>query len=148
MNALSKNCLFQNRLVYLGLLLYVFVGYTNRQIVNYIINPSFEVLITNTTTPNFPGAKFWGATDSSKFYGEPLSKNTTPPKVPLCGFTYQWPHSGDNHLIAKFYCTTCPGNIRGYPRNRLKQVLKANTSYCFSMYVNLSNQSTYGIDAI
>jgi hypothetical protein len=46
------------------------------------------------------------------------------------------------------FCSTCTSNKRGYPRNRLKQLLKANTDYCFSMYVNLANNSSYAIGSL
>jgi hypothetical protein len=130
-------------------LYFVFFYFTSSgQIANYINNAGFEELVTNTATPNFPAPKFWGATDSSKFFAEVLSKTFTPVQVPLCSYTYQWTRHGNNHIITKDYCPTCPNIKRGYPRNRLKQILKPNTSYCFSMYVNLSNQSTHAIDAL
>jgi len=120
----------------------------NSQIINYINNGGFEEVITNTSTPLFYSAKYWGATDSVKAYGELLSKITFPIKVPLCNYTYQWPRHGSNHLISLQYCPTCSFNKRGYPRNRLKHNLKAGEIYCVTIHVNLSNQSTYGIDAI
>ena len=97
----------------------------NSQIINYINNGGFEEVITNTSTPLFYSAKYWGATDSVKAYGELLSKITFPIKVPLCNYTYQWPRHGSNHLISLQYCPTCSFNKRGYPRNRLKHNLKA-----------------------
>ena len=118
------------------------------QIANYVNNGGFEELVTSTLTPFFPAPKFWGASDTAKSYGEVLSKTFSPIKVPLSSYTYQWTRHGNNHLIGLQYGPTFPNNKRGYPRNRLKQTLKSNTSYCFSMYVNLSNESTHAIDAL
>ncbi len=118
------------------------------QVVNYIGNGSFEEVETNTSIPSFRTVKFWAATDSLKFYGELLSSKILPIKVPSSSYTYQLPRTGNNHLIAQQFCTSCPIVKRGYPRNRLKHSLKANVEYCFSMYVNLSNESTHGIDAL
>jgi hypothetical protein len=132
---------------YLSVFVSLSVEVSFSQSINYINNGGFEVVFTVTSTP-FSYPKYWGATDSVKFYGELLSKITSPPKVPLCSYTYQWPRHGNNHLISLQYCPTCGSNIRGYPRNRLKQVLKANTLYCFTMYVNLSNESSHAIDAL
>ncbi len=121
------------------------------QVINYINNGGFEEVITSTSTPLFYHAKYWGSTDTNKIYGEPLSAVTSPIKVPKVNgniYIYQWPRTGNNDLGTTLYCPTCPSSPRGYPRNRLKQILKPNTAYCFSMYVNLANNSSYGIDAI
>ena len=146
--SLPDNIFFLRIKNWLTYLVFVtFCSKSNGQIINYVSNGGFEDVLTNTSTPLFYSAKYWGATDSVKYYGELLSKTIAPIKVPLCGYTYQWPRHGNNHLITTPYSTHIYNN-RGYPRNRLKQSLKSNKAYCFSMYVNLSNQSTYGIGAI
>jgi len=119
----------------------------NCQVINYVNNGSFEEALTNTSTPLFYSAKYWGGIDSTKYYGELLSRTTSPIKVPLCSYTYQWPKHGNNYLLTTIYSTFLYNN-RGYPRNRLKEKLVAGKAYCFSLYVNLSNNSTRGIDAI
>jgi hypothetical protein len=150
MRVLQKNCLLPNKNIQSkAILLFVLFWFNGHsQLVNYINNGGFEELVTNTATPNFPAPKYWGAADSSKAFAEVLSKTFAPVKVPLSGYTYQWPRHGNNDIISKFFCTSCPNTKRTYPRNRLKQTLKPNTEYCFSMYINLSNQSTHAIDAI
>lgn len=117
------------------------------QIINYISNGSFEEVLTNTSTPLFYSAKFWGGIDSSKYYGEVLSKITPPVKVPLSSYTYQEPRHGNNHIITTLY-SNGQNNNRGYPRNRLKTTLKSGKAYCYTMYVNLSNNSVTGVDRI
>src|SRR4051812_34785246 len=78
------------------------------QIANYINNGSFEEI----SIPPGWRAKYWGATDTNKVFGELLSKVIAPFKVPLCSYTYQWPRHGNNHLIGLQYCSTCPNNNR------------------------------------
>jgi hypothetical protein len=122
-------------------------GKSHAEIANYVNNGSFESVLTIPTSPHYL-PKFWSATDTTMIFGEVLSKINSPIKVPLSSYTYQWPKSGNNHLISLQYCSTCPYNKRGYPRNRLKQVLQAGKVYCVTMYVNLSNHSTHAISEI
>ena len=61
---------------------------------------------------------------------------------------YQFPRSGNN-LIAQcsHLCSSCTSDLsRAYLRNRLKIKLETGKSYCVKFYVNISNNSTYGID--
>src|SRR5690606_18713947 len=117
------------------------------QIINYISNGSFEEVLTSTSTPTFYSAKYWGGIDSLKYYGVTLSSVTAPVQVPLSSYTYQWPKEGFNHLITTLYSAS-QNNNRGYPRNRLKKKLETGKLYCFTMYVNLTNNSVNGLDAI
>jgi hypothetical protein len=51
-------------------------------------------------------------------------------------------------ILTTHYCdtSTCDAtNMRGYPRNRLKQSLKANAVYCVRFYVNIVNASTVDV---
>jgi len=118
---------------------------SNAQIANYVSNGGFEEYLNTTSTPL---AKYWGATDTTKVYGQLLSETLPPYLVPLSSYGYQWPRHGNNYLGTLLYCATCPYNKRGYPRNRLKRNLLQGQTYCVSIYVNLTNQSTHGIDAI
>lgn len=109
-------------------------------IANHVNNGSFEDYYFNLQ----PFPYYWNAIDSGKYCGElliPLNK------VPLSSYTYQWPYHGKNHFITSPYSINVNNN-RGYPRNRLKTTLKAGYTYCATMYVNLSDQSTHGIDAL
>ena len=126
------NFFYMNRFILINTLLILPFLKINCQVINYVNNGSFEEVVTSTSTPLLYYAKFWGATDTTQFFGETLSRTTVPIKVPLCSYTYQWPKSGNNDIISLQYCPTCPSNKRGYPRNRLKQLLKSNTAYCLS----------------
>jgi hypothetical protein len=112
------------------------IGYS--QITNYVHNGGFEL----HSKP--PGARaiHWSALDTGKYkyYGLLYGVYATPTQVPKNGFAYQWPRSGNNYFIFFVY-----GSSRGYPRNKLKGTLKPGVSYCISLYINLSDQSTHGI---
>ncbi len=119
-----------------------FSNLSNSQTANYVNNGGFEEYFMSGI---YSIPRYWGATDSLKPFGELL---TYPDRVPSSSYTYQWPRHGKNHLISLLYCPTCLSNKRVYSRNRLKKMLKAGETYCVSFYVNLSDQSTHGIDAI
>ena len=152
MKALPKNYSLKSKNLHIKkqcrhfivLALFLFSLFGKSQIANYVNNGGFEEVVTP------PGylPKFWGATDTTKLFGELLSKTIAPIRVPWSSFGYQWPRHGNNQWIGLQYCPTCNGNFRTYPRNRLKQVLVNGKTYCVKFYVNLSNQSTHGIDAI
>ena len=127
------------------LIFFVAFGLSNffvhgQNIGNYVSNGSFE---------EYKGtnAKYWNSIDSAgqHYLGFVL---TPPNDVPLCSYGYQWPKHGRNHFISLQYFPNSSGETRGYPKNRLKQNLQAGKEYCVKLYVNLSNQSTYGIDQI
>jgi len=142
----NKLCfLFKNKMGVLLILFFVNVNCTKSQIANYVNNGGFEV--PNSTNMQLP--KYWNAIDSNKFMGILLSEVISPFLVPSSSYTYQWPRHGKNFLIGTEYFTTCPNQTCvGYPRNKLKQTLQSGKTYCFKMYVNLSNQSSYAIDAL
>jgi hypothetical protein len=143
-----KNSSFINRFLYslrrniFYFLIVIDLKCFSQVICNYVNNGGFEEHIN---TSGLPIPKFWGATDSSKAFGELLSSVLPPYKIPNSSYTYQWPKNGNNILISLKYCPSCPYNKRTYPRNRLKQSLETGVVYCASMYVNLSNNSTHGI---
>jgi hypothetical protein len=117
------------------------------QLANYVNNGGFEIC-ANCEISAFKKPLYWDATDTNRFFGVLCSKKFSSPGVPLNSYTYQWPRHGDNYLGSQFFCPTCNYNTRGYPRNLLKQTLSAGHTYCFSMYVNLTNQSTHAIKEI
>jgi hypothetical protein len=121
-----------------------------QQIGNYVSNGSFETL--NFPYANYKGATYWESLDTNGF-GYHIF--TTSPSfsimmAPYCPSGFQYPLTGSNLLLTTFYCDTqtCGYDARGYPRNRLKQPLKANQTYCVKFHVVVVNNSTYGIDAI
>lgn len=143
---ISINLLKQKRL--LPFLLFCYLN-NQSQIVNYVNNGGFEVCRNCTGSQTFAYPKYWNAIDSNKFFGILCSATIAPYLVPLSSYTYQWPRHGNNFLITTQFFPTCSNQTCvGYPRTKLKQTLQAGNVYCFTMYVNLSNQSTHAIDAI
>ncbi len=119
------------------------------QLINYVNNGSFEVC---GNCPNyFPvlNAKYWNGIDSTKWYGMLVSALPPSNQVPLSSFTYQWPRTGNNFLLSTLLAISNSTNtIRGYPRNILRMQLKPGITYCVSFFINVTNNSTYGVDAV
>jgi hypothetical protein len=132
---------------------YLFFGLSflvrGQQIGNYVTNGSFEDYYSCYLPNHIAVAKGWRTVDSSLF-GPQLFLSTCYPNVPYTGFGFQWPRTGGNLFIAGFFCegTICSvTGGRGYIRNRLKSNLIQGKIYCVSFFVNISNNSQYGIDA-
>jgi hypothetical protein len=141
---LSKN--LNSRTIVVVLLFYSF--FLKAQIANYISNGSFEQ-ITNCNFPNdFKKVKSWRSIDSVS-YGNIIYQNVCYTFVPNGIFGYQWSRTGNAHVITSPLCVppACGPNNRGYARNRLKSTLIAGKTYCVKFYVNISDNSSYGIDA-
>lgn len=133
-------------LIVFFLISFVF-SFSQSNIGNYVNNGSFEALNSNSVSSYYNVVKYWPSLDTNK-YAYYLSTLMPPiANAPYAG-GFQYPRSGKNHISASFYCSTCFMNTRGYPRNRLKEFLKANTAYCVKFYVVLSNGATLGLDAI
>jgi Secretion system C-terminal sorting domain len=114
------------------------------QIVNYVSNGGFEeVSPTATLTFLYDGFKYWGPIDTLK--GAYYMVGELPPmsNAPNCSYGFQYPRNGNNFMLTQFYCNACP---RWYPRNRLKQPLKAGVAYCVKYYVVSTNNSVVAID--
>src|SRR4051812_3903801 len=96
---------FQNSLfIFLN---FIFQGVFSQQPANYVNNGSFEVCGTCGIS-SFKYPKFWGATDSLKYYCQYFHKTLIPNSVPLNSFAYQWPRTGDGYIISLQFCPTCP----------------------------------------
>ncbi|MGE0568002.1 MAG: hypothetical protein AB7O73_08630 [Bacteroidia bacterium] len=123
-----------------------FVGYgQNPQIANYVNNGSFEIPQISTSQK----AKFWDAIDSTKYCGLLFSSTISPYSVPLSSFTYQWPKKGCNYFGSTLVLKpNTQQTQRGYPRNRLKGCLEAGKIYCVKFYCNVTNQSSFAVDAL
>jgi hypothetical protein len=119
------------------------------QTINYVSNGSFEQ-IHNCGNPNaISNAKNWRSIDSSIF-GNALFYSTCYPNVPFGPLGYQWPRTGNSYGMYSALCqpTLCStNNSRGYLRNRLKSSLQPGKKYCVKFYVNISDNSSYGIDS-
>jgi hypothetical protein len=120
----------------------------SQSIGNYVNNGSFEERYDCNMPGHLTKAKYWMGIDSiscAGYFSSCPGLNT----VPLNGFTYQWPKHGDSYIHATYFCVppTCsPHSNRCYQRNRLKQNLQSGKAYCVKFYVNISNNSTYGMD--
>ncbi len=155
-NWLSQNsdtCKKQGRVL---LALLFFTGNIHAQI-NFVSNPSFEDKYTCTIgLSELFRAKFWNALDSTKLlcggdYYHACSTNMNATTTPSNVFSYQYPRTGKAYALSGYYCPppTCSSSIqRGYMKNRLKNNLIVNTTYCVKMYVNLVEKCNLAIDAL
>lgn len=108
-------------------------------------NGSFEV----PKYSNAQKAKYWEAIDTTKFVGVMYSAIISPYLVPICGFTYQWPRTGNAWFASTLlFKPNTSQTMRGYPRNTLKGTLLAGKTYCVKFYCNVTNNSTYGVDEL
>jgi hypothetical protein len=118
------------------------------QIVNYVSNGGFEECGNCVNYAFGPlKAKYWAPIDTLKNTYLLLSKLPPSNQVPLSGYAYQWPKSGNNYIAGLLYYK--PNSIqtkRAYPRNTLKQNLQAGVTYCVKFYCSITNQSTFGVD--
>jgi hypothetical protein len=129
--------------------LMLFYNLSFSQIANYIQNGSFE-LTYNCNWPNdISKAKFWRSIDSVN-YGNSLYESNCFPLVPNGTFGYQFARTGNVHALLSILCVppACGPNNRGHIRNRLKSTLISGKTYCVKFYVNITDNSSYGIDAI
>jgi len=144
----------RNNLIYILVIFFITSSIINKsnnyvaQTGNYVTNGSFEEYYS-CFLPNHIGvAKGWRSIDSSIF-GIPRFLSTCYSNVPNNSFGFQWPRTGENLGLAGFLCqpTLCAVNAsRGYFRNRLKSNLVQGQTYCVEFYVNINNNSQYGID--
>src|SRR6218665_1486493 len=114
------------------------------QIANYVSNPGFEVTIPTATFSLYDAARFWDATDTTKGAYYTVGIQSPLNNAPYCSYGFQYPRTGNNFILSTFFCENCS---RGYPRNRLKQILKANTVYCAKYHVVNTNNSVIGINS-
>jgi hypothetical protein len=116
---------------------------TKAQVINYVNNPSFEMVSPTATASLFDTFEFWGPIDSlncNSYYIEGM-----PPlgNAPYCSTGFQYPRTGRNFILTSFFCDNC---VRWYPRNKLKQKLKSNTAYCAKYFVVNTNNDRIAID--
>ncbi|HQQ94322.1 MAG TPA: T9SS type A sorting domain-containing protein [Bacteroidia bacterium] len=116
---------------------------TAQHIANFVSNGSFED-IYSCTGPFFPLCivKNWMGPDTAcpaaGYFG--ICNNM----IPLNGNSYQFPFKGNSLVISTIFIPSYPA--RGYPKNRLKGLLQMGRTYCVKYYVNISNNSPFGID--
>ncbi|MCA0430599.1 MAG: T9SS type A sorting domain-containing protein [Bacteroidetes bacterium] len=118
------------------------------QSANYISNGSFEVL-HNCNAPHITAIiKNWMAIDSATSFSGGYC-GICNGGVPYPNGGFQYPRTGNASVISTFYCSASvcgPGGGRGYLKNRMKGNLIAGKTYCVKFYVNIQNQSPFGID--
>jgi hypothetical protein len=143
-----RNLLYHGKLCFLFLIVSISNGQT---IANYITNGGFEQVYNCTSFDNsINNAKGWRTVDSVIFSGVGYF-NVCAGNVPSNIFTYQTPKSGLAYAMTDLLCQPPQCNPvvnRGYFRNRLKSNLTLGKTYCFKIYVNLGNNSSYGISNI
>jgi hypothetical protein len=143
-NLLSlSNCF--SKFIFYFLTTIFFSSAASSQVVNYVINPSFEEIQTLPWHPFGHWVTGWSGIDTTK--GAFLPKTLGAPfyNAPGDSFDFQYPRTGSNDIVFTFYCETCPTKGRGYPRNRLKKNLVATKVYCARYYVVNRNVSPLGI---
>ena len=132
--------MFRARII--TVLVFFSVHMNGQRFANYVNNGSFEDTLNIQNFIFYP--RYWGALDTINFFGNLLR---SPSEVPKNSSGFQEARTGGNIFGVGLYTTNLTNN-RGYPKNRLKQPLKNGQKYCVRFYVALTNQATYGIDAI
>jgi hypothetical protein len=130
----------------LCLLFFTVLG--NCQLANYVSNGSFEEYYS-CSPPNHLGlAKGWRNIDSAIFAASAYVHSCSG-LIPYNALTFQWPRTGNAYAIASALCESSGcSTSRGYFRNRLKSKLNSGSIYCVTFYINISNNSSYGVDAV
>ena len=122
----------------------------SQSIANYIYNGGFEQLYNCNAPDNVNKIKGWRSIDSVT-YGNILIANNCYSNTPYTYFGFEYPKSGNGFGIFGALCQPnlcATNNSRGYFRNRLKANLIAGKTYCVKFYVNISENSSVGIDAL
>src|SRR5690606_33317838 len=109
------------------------------QSANHVSNGSFESLNSYSTTSYYKSIHYWQGVDSTKF-GYYLATTLPPIANAPYAFGFQYPRTGNNYIISQFT------GYRGYPRNRLKQKLKAGAVYCVKYHIVNTNHTPWAID--
>jgi hypothetical protein len=152
---LQTNSLLVNKLFYLKyykflmLVVFLFPNYSFGQIANYVSNGGFEDTIPNFYQSAFNAANYWNSMDTNKSAYLVFSTIPYINSSPYCSTGFQYPRSGSNFMIGQFFCEgpLCSVNTeRGYPRNRLKQLLQAGKTYCAKYYVVNTNNNRVAME--
>ncbi len=121
--------------------------FCNSQVANYITNGGFEDLYVCPGINTLNQAKGWSNIDSATFAGVEIMCACYY-NMPWDGASYQLPEEGLRFGLATFLCQTpqCSSTSnRAYFRNRLKANLINGKIYCVKFYVNVRDNSSYGI---
>ena len=115
---------------------------------NYVFNGSFEKIYDCSPPYLLNKAKGWSnlGSDSTKF-GGPIYSTGCLGNAPYTDVGFQYPRTGEVFFRHGPYCLNpCSYYYsRGYAKNRLKENLKTNGTYCVKMFVCRQNQCPYAI---
>ena len=128
----------------------IYIQIKSQPIANYISNGSFEEHYPCQGFNPIVVVKNWRSIDSSIFSGV-FYNNSCYGNIPWDGVNVQYPRSGNAFVTAGFYCPppSCSNSSnRGYFRNRLKSKLIKDQVYCIRFYVNVRDESSYGINQV
>jgi hypothetical protein len=148
-----KNLLFLNNINLTGIILLCFYSsdFKCQGIANHINNGGFEDYWSCNLPNNLLLVKSWRTIDSTANATIYYSKCPNINNIPLNGFTYQFPKSGDAFVSFTSFCLSgscSPDFNRNYLRNRLKSPLENGHTYCLRFFYNILNNSTYGVDGL
>lgn len=117
------------------------------QIANYVANGGFEDHYNCNALYQISQANSWNAIDSVKLNHSFGYFHTCIGNIPSNAWAYQYPRTGNAYILGGFLNEGAPPPIiRNYAKNRLKSNLQAGKTYCVKFYVNIANDSQYGID--
>lgn len=111
------------------------------QTANFISNGSFEDVYDCDFPQILRKVKSWLNIDSVSYGGQYMSSCYG--YVPRNGNTFQYPKNGNIYIVTTLYYQ---GAGRGYLKNRLKQLLEPDKTYCVKFHVNIANTSPRGMD--
>lgn len=146
MKKLLKNYLLLNKISvskksckYILVLAVLFTPKIKSQVINYVSNGSFESLNSHSVSSLYNSVNYWQPIDTNK-YCDYLATKLPPFSNAPYALGFQYPRTGNNYIITSFL------DYKGYPRNRLKQKLKANTVYCAKYHIVNTNNNPYAVD--
>ena len=119
------------------------------QPVNQVGNPSFETLLSCSGANFLKTAKYWNSLDSASLICGGALQNTCFFNVPITGYGFQNPKTGNGFTRQNFYCTSATCGypyFRTYPKNRLLSTLTLGKVYCVKINLNIENISPLAID--
>jgi hypothetical protein len=142
MKDLSEKLLSKNRIRSLVICLTFLATISVKgQDLNLVSNGSFESLNSFSASTKYNAVEYWQSIDTGKV-SDYLVTLLPPIANGPYALGFQYPRTGFNYDVTEFF------NYRGYPRNRLKTKLKANSTYCARIHVVSTNSNPYGIGSI
>lgn len=129
--------------------LFSFFGITQ---VNYVQNPSFEILDSCNYANFLYPPRFWDTLRAGGGGGpeicSPCNNLIAVLQVPVNGYrpSFQIPKSGTNYCVYTDFVSSHPLNLeKEYIQNELRRKLLSGKPYCIKVNVSLVNESKYAI---